>query len=140
MKDKYLIGLANLVNGAMLGYEDKRSIEQYKKWITDYVKSLESKDVVIRQNENCVVRYPVTDRVSADEEYHLVCQKNYLSTKYIEHLEQQCKKQKEAIDKAIQLLEDDNICADIRRMKPKLNENKYGVEYELLDILKEVSK
>lgn len=43
-----------------------------------------------------------TDRVSADEEYQLVCQRNYLSTKYIEHLEQQCKKQKEAIDKAIE--------------------------------------
>ena len=42
-----------------------------------------------------------TDRVSADEEYQLVCQRNYLSTKYIEHLEQQCKKQKEVIDKAI---------------------------------------
>ena len=42
-----------------------------------------------------------TDRVGADEEYQLVCQRNYLSTKYIEHLEQQCKKQKEAIDKAI---------------------------------------
>ena len=40
-----------------------------------------------------------TDRVSADEEYQLVCQKNYLSTKYIELLEQQCKKQEEAIDK-----------------------------------------
>lgn len=39
-----------------------------------------------------------TDRVSADEEYQLVCQKNYLSTKYIEHLEQQCKKQKEIIE------------------------------------------
>ena len=58
MKDKYLIGLANLVNGAMLGYEDKRSIEQYKKWITNYVKSLENKEVVIRQSENCVVKYP----------------------------------------------------------------------------------
>ncbi len=52
----------------------------------------------------------------------------------------QVKKQKEVIDKAIQLLEDDNICADIRRLKPKWNENKYGVEYELLDILKEVSE
>ena len=40
-----------------------------------------------------------TDRVSAYEEYQLVCQRNYLSTKYIEHLEQQCKKQKEVIDK-----------------------------------------
>lgn len=58
MKEKYLIGLANLVNGSMLGYEDKRSIEQYKKWIIDYVKSLETKDIVIRQNKNCVVRYP----------------------------------------------------------------------------------
>lgn len=40
-----------------------------------------------------------TDRVSADEEYQLVCQRNYLSTKYIEHLEQQVQKQKEVIDK-----------------------------------------
>ena len=40
----------------------------------------------------------LTDRVSADEEYQLVCQRNYLSTKYIKHLEQQCKKQKEVID------------------------------------------
>ena len=41
-----------------------------------------------------------TDRVGADEEYQLVWQRNYLSTKYIEHLEQQCQKQKEVIDKA----------------------------------------
>ncbi len=40
-----------------------------------------------------------TDRLSADEEYQLVCQRNYLSTKYIGHLEQQCKNQKEIIDK-----------------------------------------
>ena len=47
-----------------------------------------------------------TDRVSADEEYQLVCQRNYLSTKYIEHLEQQCKKQKEVIDKAIEYIQE----------------------------------
>ena len=58
MKEKYLIGLANLVNGSMLGYEDDSKVKEYKKWITDYVKSLETKDVVIRQNKNCVVRYP----------------------------------------------------------------------------------
>lgn len=39
-----------------------------------------------------------TDRVGADEEYQLICQRNYLSTKYIENLEHQCKKQKEVID------------------------------------------
>ena len=56
-----------------------------------------------------------TDRVSADEEYQLVCQRNYLSTKYIEHLEQQCKKQKEVIDKAINDL---NIILEIVREQP----------------------
>lgn len=45
-----------------------------------------------------------TDRVSADEEYQLVCQRNYLSTKYIEHLEQQVKKQKELIDKISKII------------------------------------
>lgn len=45
-----------------------------------------------------------TDRVGADEEYQLVCQRNYLSTKYIENLEQQCKKQKKVINKAIDKL------------------------------------
>lgn len=47
-----------------------------------------------------------TDRVSADEEYQLVCQKNYLSTKYIEHLEQQCEKQKEVIDEIEKYIEE----------------------------------
>lgn len=46
-----------------------------------------------------------TDRVSADEEYQLVCQRNYLSTTYIENLEHQVKKQKEVIDKAIEYVE-----------------------------------
>lgn len=57
---------------------------------------------------------------------------------YINHIEKENKKYKEVIDKAISLLEDDNICSDIRRFEPKENENKYGVEKELLDILKEV--
>lgn len=47
-------------------------------------------------------------------------------------------KSKETIDKAISLLEDDNVCADIRRFEPKENEEEYGVEQELLDILKGV--
>ena len=61
MKDKYLIGLANLVNGSMLGYEDNSKVEQYKKWITDYVNNLETKEVVIRQNDNCVIKIPVKE-------------------------------------------------------------------------------
>lgn len=61
MKEKYLIGLANLVNGSMLGYEDKGNIEQYKKWIIDYVKSLETRELVIRQNSNCVIRFKISN-------------------------------------------------------------------------------
>jgi len=69
-----------------------------------------------------------TDRVSAYEEYQLVCQRNYLSAKYIEHLEQQCKKQKEVIEKIVYKIENYTT----------LNEPR--IRKELLDILKEVSK
>ena len=65
-----------------------------------------------------------TDRVSADEEYQLVCQRNYLSTKYIEHLEQQCKKQKEVIDKAIEYI------------KEKARNNCWIDQYESCDLIK----
>ena len=82
-----------------------------------------------------------TDRVSADEEYQLVCQRNYLSTKYIENLEQQCKKQKEVIDKAIEYINKNQIISSILDGKKIYCLNNYTFDYEeLLDILKEVSK
>lgn len=37
MKENYLIGLANLVNGSMLGYEDTSCVNDYKQWIENYV-------------------------------------------------------------------------------------------------------
>ena len=37
---------------------ERQKVKEYKKWITDYVKSLETKEVVIRQNDNCVIKYP----------------------------------------------------------------------------------
>ena len=40
-REKYILALANLVNGSELGYEDRISIPQYKKDIEDYVDSLE---------------------------------------------------------------------------------------------------
>ena len=79
-----------------------------------------------------------TDRVSADEEYHLVCQKNYLSTKYIEHLEQQCKKQKEVINKITDLIKqygkyDGEKCTRGFQM--------WSADFnKILDMLKEVSE
>lgn len=77
-----------------------------------------------------------TDRVSADEEYQLFCQRNYLSTKYIEHLEKQCQKQKEVINKAIEYICSQMIAYDD-------DDGDCGVDcecdgFKLLDILKEV--
>ena len=74
-----------------------------------------------------------TDRVSADEEYQLVCQKNYLSTKYIERLEQQCKKQKEVIDRLNFIKNRKNQGAS------QENVNKMAIEF-VNSWLKEVSK
>jgi hypothetical protein len=74
-----------------------------------------------------------TDRVSADEEYQLVCQRNYLSTKYIEHLEHQCKKQKEVIDKAIEYILECSI-NEKGHINVSLSSKEVG---KLLDILNE---
>ena len=79
-----------------------------------------------------------TDRVSTDEEYQLVCQRNYLSTKYIEHLEHQCKKQKEVIDKITDLIKqygkyDGEKCTRGFQM--------WSADFnKILDMLKEVSE
>ena len=43
-REKYMLALANLINGSELGYEDRSSIPQYKKDIEDYVYSLEEKN------------------------------------------------------------------------------------------------
>ena len=82
-----------------------------------------------------------TDRVSADEEYQLVCQRNYLSTKYIESLEQQCKKQKEVINNAIEYINDNLTISSILDGEKYYTINNYSFDYkELLDILNEVSE
>ena len=82
-----------------------------------------------------------TDRVSADEEYQLVCQRNYLSTKYIEHLEQQCKKQKEVIDKIDKYIKENIYSYYDSKGEKCIEENVFernANPKELLDILKEV--
>ena len=81
-----------------------------------------------------------TDRVSADEEYQLVCQNNYLSTKYIERLEQQCKKQKEINQKATEYIKERFYFNEETGEYALLHTfDKCNVK-ELLDILNEVSK
>ena len=59
----------------------------------------------------------------------------------IVNLEQQCKKQKEVIDKAIEYINDNLIISSILDGKKYYTINNYSFDYrELLDILKEVSE
>ena len=81
-----------------------------------------------------------TDRVSADEEYQLVCQRNYLSTKYIEHLEQQCKNQKEINQKAIEYIKERFYFNEETGEYSLLHTFDKCNAKELLDILNEVSE
>lgn len=86
-----------------------------------------------------------TDRVSADKEYHFICQKYWLSTKYIDTLETQLKKQKEVIDKAMSILKDNFVYDYVRSC-----DTTDGVGYDEIDtehftyrvyeLLKEVSE
>lgn len=83
------------------------------------------------------------DRVSADEEYQLVCQRNYLSIKYIEHLEQQCKKQKEVINNIIEYIKENMYSYYDNNGEKCIEETVFersANPKELLDILKEVSE
>lgn len=57
----------------------------------------------------------------------------------IDKLEQQCQKQKEVIDKAIEYINDNLIISSILDGKKYYTINNYSFDYrELLDILKEV--
>ena len=60
---------------------------------------------------------------------------------YVDNLEQQCKKQKEVIDKAIEYINENLIISSILDGKKTYCLNNYTFDYkELLDILKEVSE
>lgn len=57
MREKYMLGLANLINGSELGYEDRSSIPQYKKDIEDYVCSLEKVNKEYEEVIDKVIEY-----------------------------------------------------------------------------------
>lgn len=65
----------------------------------------------------------------------------HLLLDYIANLEQQCKKQKEVIDKAIEYIYENLILVSILDGTKTFGLNSYTFDYkELLDILKEVSE
>ncbi len=70
----------------------------------------------------------------------IMCSKDgELLLEYVEQLEQQCKKQKEAIDKAIEYINKNLIVVSILDGVKTFGLNSYTFDYKkLLDILKEV--
>ena len=72
----------------------------------------------------------------------IMCSKDgELLLEYVEHLEQQCKKQKEVINNAIEYINDNLTISSILDGKKYYTINNYSFDYrELLDILKEVSE
>ena len=117
----------------------------YKKdwWETKDHKEIKISDMETSHIENAI-KFLKKRHNFYDEEYQLVCQRNYLSTKYIEHLEHQCKKQKEVIDKAIEYINDNLTISSILDGEKYYTINNYSSDYndykELLDILNEVSE
>lgn len=63
--------------------------------------------------------------------------KRFYKEEYVKGLEQQVKKQKEVIEKAIEYINSSDICIDIRKTDGSLD---YVSTDELLDILKGVSE
>ena len=48
MRGGYLIAMANLVNGSLLGYEDRSRVPEYEKKVDDFIKRyLSDKEVKI---------------------------------------------------------------------------------------------
>ena len=57
MREDYLIAMANLVNGSLLGYEDRSRVPEYEKTVDDYVDSLEDKNQKYKEVIDKAIEY-----------------------------------------------------------------------------------
>ena len=57
MREDYLIAMANLVNGSLLGYEDRSRVPEYEKTVDDYVDSLEDKNQKYKEVIHKAIEY-----------------------------------------------------------------------------------
>ena len=89
----------------------------------------------LKENESPYIEYNLTEILEGFKKENIELKKQ---NEFLMQRDNKCQMLEQAVKKAIALLTDDNVVADIRRLKPKYNENKYGVERELLDVLKEV--
>ena len=81
MREDYLIAMANLVNGSLLGYEDRSRVPEYEKKVDDYVDSLEQenqkyKEVIDKAINNSQYWIDYYTRLNSDERIALRLQEN----------------------------------------------------------------
>ena len=89
-------------------------------------------------NKENILYYQSNIKTSRNED-SLYAMKYANQQMLIDKLEQQCKKQKEVIDKAIEYINENLIISSILDGKKYYTINDYSFDYrELLDILKEV--
>lgn len=132
--------------------DNKEHIKHYKK---EYAKTHDSSFKKLQdkykqlQQENkrlngVIQTYDILLKANTEENKQL---RNYLSTKYIEHLEQQCKKQKEVINKANKKLNNFIGCCKAEKLESGSDyiHHQYWDMFErfnkqIKDIFKEVSE
>ena len=89
MREDYLIAMANLVNGSLLGYEDRSRVPEYEKKVDDYVDSLEQenqkyKEVIDKAINNSQYWIDYYTRLNSDERIALRLQENIDILKEVE--------------------------------------------------------
>lgn len=68
MREDYLIAMANLVNGSLLGYEDRSRVPEYEKTVDDYVDSLEEKNQKYKEKINKAIEIISKELLCYDNE------------------------------------------------------------------------
>ena len=87
MREDYLIALANLVNGSLLGYEDRSRVPEYEKTVDDYVDSLEKENKEYKEVIKKLKKWLRLQDILANDKNNPQTVSFKKILEYIEHLE-----------------------------------------------------
>lgn len=87
MREDYLIAIANLVNGSLLGYEDRSRVPEYEKTVGDYVDSLEDKNQIYEEVIKKLKKWLRLQDILANDKNNPQTVSFKKILEYIEHLE-----------------------------------------------------
>lgn len=87
MREDYLIAMANLVNGSLLGYEDRSRVPEYEKTVDDYVDSLEQENQKYKEVIKKLKKWLRLQDILANDKNNPQTVSFKKILEYIEHLE-----------------------------------------------------